>query len=90
MICDHQLLFTDVYAGEVGSLHDYTVFRRSPVFQSMQEGEVTIIDDCHLVGDLAYKLAVNLLVGFKDNGHLTQRQKNFNFVLSKVRVRVEN
>ncbi|KAJ8943788.1 hypothetical protein NQ314_009655, partial [Rhamnusium bicolor] len=32
----------------------------------------------------------NLMVGFKDNGRLTLRQKNFNVILSKIRVKIEN
>lgn len=43
-----------------------------------------------LVGDAAYELHQHLLVGpFKDNGHLTAAQKNYNFRLSSVRVVIE-
>jgi hypothetical protein len=86
-VCDHTKLFTDVYVGEVGSIHDYTMFLRSEVSEF---GAENFPDDTHLVGDLAYKLTERMLVGFKNNGHLTQIQKNFNKMLSKARVNIEN
>ncbi|KAJ8955932.1 hypothetical protein NQ314_006781 [Rhamnusium bicolor] len=89
-VCDHKMLFTDVYTGEVGSLHDYTLYRRSELYLAIQTQQIRFFDGTHLVGDLAYKLHTNLMVGFKDNGHLTLRQKNFNVILSKIRVKIEN
>lgn len=89
-VCDHRMLFTDVYIGEPGSLHDYTLFRKSDLYSAIQRQELQFLNDSFLVGDLAYKLDFNLLVGFKDNGHLTLRQKNFNVILSKIRVKIEN
>lgn len=89
-VCDHRMLFTDVYAGEVGSLHDYTLYKRSELYSAIQTQQVRFYDDAHLVGDLAYKLHTNLMVGFKNNGHLTLRQKNFNLILNKIRVKIEN
>lgn len=89
-VCDHRRLFIDVYAGEAGSIHDYTMYKRSPLYQSIQRGEIIFYEDNHLIGDLAYKLDTNLLVGFKNNGHLTDAQKNFNYVLNKARVTIEN
>lgn len=86
-VCDHNKLFTDVYAGEVGSIHDYTMFLRSEV---SNKGAESFPDDSHLIGDLAYKLTEKMLVGFKNNGRLTPREKNFNYVISKVRVKIEN
>ncbi|KAJ8949671.1 hypothetical protein NQ314_008132 [Rhamnusium bicolor] len=74
-VCDHKMLFTDVYTGEVGSLHDYTLYRRSELYLAIQTQQIRFFDGTHLVGDLAYKLHRNLMVGFKDNGHLTLRQK---------------
>jgi hypothetical protein len=51
--------------------------------------EVVCYDDAHLIGDLAYKLSSTLMVGFKNHGNLTLRQKNFNVILSKSRVTIE-
>lgn len=89
-ICDHELLLTDVYAGEVGSLHDYTLYRRSPIYNKIITNNITFYNQSYLAGDLAYTLNINLVVGFKDNGHLTALQKQFNICLSKARVKIEN
>lgn len=83
-------MFTDAYAGEVGSLHDYTLYRRSSIYTMFQNGQAEFYNDHYMIGDLAYKLSTNLIVGFKDNGHLTDQQKLFNRTLSKLRVKIEN
>ncbi|XP_066593212.1 uncharacterized protein [Prorops nasuta] len=89
-ICDHQMVFTDIYAGEAGSLHDYTLYKRSDIYKSIKNGQAIFFRESYLLGDLAYKLSTNLMVGFKDNGYLTNRQKKFNKELSKIRVKIEN
>lgn len=45
--------------------------------------------DCHLVGDSAYKLHQNLLVSYRDNGHLTVRHRNYNFCHASARIVIE-
>lgn len=45
--------------------------------------------DNHLVGDLAYKLHENLMTPYRDNGHLTERQRNYNFCHSSARIAIE-
>lgn len=52
--------------------------------------EIQFPNDSHMIGDLAYKLNERLLVGFKDYGNLSNRQKNFNLALSKSRAVIEN
>lgn len=39
-ICDHNMLFTDVYAGQPGSTHDYAVFEKSDIFERINNKEV--------------------------------------------------
>lgn len=46
-------------------------------------------EDCHLIGDLAYKLHENLLIPYRDNGHITERQRNYNFVHASARMTIE-
>ncbi|KAJ1528142.1 hypothetical protein ONE63_008056 [Megalurothrips usitatus] len=87
-VCDHKARFVDCFVGHAGSLHDQRVFRLSPV-QDFLDDENKFPDGCHLVGDSAYKLHENLMVPYRDNGHLTQRQKNFNFCLSSARIAIE-
>lgn len=44
----------------------------------------------HLLGDSAYACSDHLLTPYRDNGHLTARQKNFNRKLSSCRVYIEH
>jgi hypothetical protein len=89
LIYEHTLKFTDVYAGEAGSVHDACVFRRSPLQVAVASNQITIPSDKHLIGDTAYPLLKHLMVGFKDNGHLTEQQKRFNRAVSGIRSDIE-
>ncbi|XP_018366906.1 PREDICTED: putative nuclease HARBI1, partial [Trachymyrmex cornetzi] len=88
VVCDHKRLFTHVYVGNVGSVHDARVFRLSAL-QDYVSNPTKFPDDSHLIGDAAYPLLKQLMVPYTDNGHLTQRQKNYNFCLSSSRMYVE-
>lgn len=77
-----------MFAGHSGSVHDARVFRLSPVQNYLGDPEY-FPDESHLVGDAAYGIHPNIMVPFKDNGHLTGRQKNFNFCLSSARISIE-
>lgn len=46
-------------------------------------------DDSHLLDDAAYNIHEHLMVPFRDNGHLTNRQKNYNFCHSSGRMTIE-
>lgn len=46
-------------------------------------------ENSHILGDAAYGLHQHLLTPFRDNGHLTDRQKNYNYRHSAARVAVE-
>lgn len=87
MICDHELKFTHVYAGQVGSVHDMRVFRLSGV-----ENLCTLQnfpENSHLLGDAAYSIQKYIMVPFKDNGHLTDAQITYNIRLSQARMMIE-
>jgi len=71
----------------VGSVHDMRVFRLSNV-ENMLTNE-NFPHDSHILGDAAYRLTKHVMVPFKDNGHLTERQINFNKRLSSARMIVE-
>lgn len=64
------------------------MFRLSEV-QSYLGDELKFPEDCHLVGDSAYKLHENLLVPYRDNGHLTERERNYNFCHASARIVIE-
>jgi hypothetical protein len=55
-VCDDKMLFVDVYAGEPGSIHDYTLYRKSDLYRGIQNREIVFYEDYHLVGDLAYRV----------------------------------
>lgn len=84
------MLFTDVYAGEAGSIHDMNLFRRSDLYRRIVNNDAVFYNDSHIIGDLAYKLSTYLMVGFKRNQQLNARQMNYNVTLSKIRAIIEN
>ncbi|KAK3920196.1 Putative nuclease [Frankliniella fusca] len=87
-VCDHKRLFTHIYVGQVGSVHDSRVFRLSEL-QTFMDQEDRFHNNSHIIGDAAHTLNRHLLVPYMDNGNLTDRQKNFNFCLSSARMTVE-
>ncbi|GJQ67632.1 hypothetical protein Trydic_g8423 [Trypoxylus dichotomus] len=54
----------------------------------ISEGNQFIPDNMHLVRDSAYPLIPNVIVPFRDNGHLTRRQLRCNTILSKCRSKI--
>lgn len=89
-VCDNRKLFTHVYAGETGSIHDSRLFEKSDLFDGIQTGEFPFHNNSHMLGDLAYRLADYMMVGFKNNPNLSDIQKNFISKLSEIRVCIEN
>lgn len=87
-ICDHQCRFIHCYVGNVGSVHDQRVFRLSEVHNYLND-PIKFPDNCHLIGDAAYTIHEHLLVPYRDNGHLSARQRNFNFCHSSARMAIE-
>lgn len=88
VVCDHNLKFIHVYAGQVGSVHDARVLRLSGV-QDICNDDTFFPQNSHLLGDAAYPNQQHLLVPFKNNGHLTAEQTNFNGRHSSARLAVE-
>lgn len=82
--------FIDVFAGWPGRSHDARIFRCSIIGQSILNNPSSVLPiSCHILGDGAYPLSDGLMIPYKDNGHLTQKQKNFNRKLSSTRVLIE-
>ncbi|KAE8739944.1 hypothetical protein FOCC_FOCC014555 [Frankliniella occidentalis] len=88
-VCDHNLLFRDVYMGEPESVHDSRVFERSPLHDIFLERQDVISDNEHILGDGGYECTKKLLTPFRDNGNLTMRQRRFNYVHSSIRMHIE-
>lgn len=87
-VCDHTKYFTHVYVGNVGSVHDARVFRLSSL-QEYINNSTKFPNNTHLIGDAAYALHKHLLVPYPDNGHLSLRQKNYNYCHSSTRMVIE-
>ncbi|XP_046395734.1 putative nuclease HARBI1 [Ischnura elegans] len=87
-VCNREAVFTHCYAGNVGSVHDARVFRLSAVYNFLND-QTKFPNDSHIIGDAAYGLHPQLLTPYADNGHLSQRQKNFNFSRSSARMAIE-
>lgn len=87
-MCDDKTLITHCYVGHPGSVHDQRVFRLSEIATYLNEGE-KFPENSHIVGDAAYELHHHLLTPFRDNGHLTERERNYNYRHSAGRVTIE-
>lgn len=87
-VCNHQMIFTDIFVGMPGRVHDARVFRQSPLYEHLQQ-DAFISTNMHLIGDTAYPLLKTVMVPFRDNGHLTAAQHQYNNKLSKCRSKVE-
>ncbi|KYN09835.1 Putative nuclease HARBI1 [Trachymyrmex cornetzi] len=88
LVCDHRTLITHCYAGHPGSVHDQRVFRQSEVANYLNDEE-KFPTDSHILGDAAYEIHQHLLTPFRDNGHLTVAQNNYNYRHSVARVTIE-
>lgn len=89
-VVDSHSVFTNVYCGEPGSLHDARVLRRSPLSDAAIENEQDLFpNNTFLLGDSAYGYSSWLVPPFRDNGRLTPQQVRFNFLHSSTRMAVE-
>ncbi|XP_066590572.1 uncharacterized protein [Prorops nasuta] len=89
-ICDHRLKFIDVFAGYCGSVHDARVWNNSDIKMLISNNiDNYLPHGTHLIGDSAYPLSKLLLTPYKDNGHLSTVQTNYNNKLCRTRVIIE-
>jgi hypothetical protein len=68
--------FLHVLAGWLGSINDSRIFRNCDIWNIAPDWCGV---DNHLVGDGAYPLQQWLLTPLRNNGHLTQRMRRFNY-----------
>ncbi|KAE8738763.1 hypothetical protein FOCC_FOCC015745 [Frankliniella occidentalis] len=72
-----------------GSVNDSRVFRRSHLAYALfTRNEMMGLDE-HLVGDQGYAVTSKVLVPYRNNGHLTESHRYFNFTFSQCRSTVE-
>lgn len=88
-VSNEKKIFIDIFVGMPGRIHDARVFRNSPLFQRLTDNPHLLLPNQHLLGDAAYPLMLNVMKPYRDNGHLTHRQRRFNQRLSSQRAVVE-
>ncbi|XP_064469796.1 putative nuclease HARBI1 [Ornithodoros turicata] len=86
-VCDHEMRFLHCSVGEAGSVRDGRVLRRSEVCGMLNSNHFPL--DSYLVGDAAYPIGPHLLTPYRDNGHLTAKERRHNVHLSRARLTIE-
>ncbi|KAK3914683.1 Protein ANTAGONIST OF LIKE HETEROCHROMATIN PROTEIN 1 [Frankliniella fusca] len=79
-VVDDTLCVRHVHVGEVRSMNDRRVFRRSNLYESfLRDEEHQFLSNFeHLVGDGGYTLTEFVMIPFANPGNLTPQQRNFN------------
>lgn len=87
-VCDSNAIFTDIFVGFPGSVHDARIFHCSKVSRMCNEDNY-FPEDSHLLGDSAYPLCNRLLTPFRDDGHLSRKQVHYNVSHASTRSAIE-
>lgn len=98
-VVDHNYLFLDVMVGWPGSVHDARVLANSKLYLKARNKEILNTNSAnirgteifpYLIGDSAYPLNTWLLKPFPHHSLLTDKQKSFNYQISRARIVSEN
>ncbi|KAK3927953.1 Protein ANTAGONIST OF LIKE HETEROCHROMATIN PROTEIN 1 [Frankliniella fusca] len=87
-VCDHNMLYRDVYVGEPGSVGDMRMFNRSPLKENLFMRPNMIRENEHLLGDAGFPLSEKILTPFPHNSR-DDAERNHNRVFSSCRTTVE-
>ncbi|GAX12490.1 hypothetical protein FisN_24Hu065 [Fistulifera solaris] len=89
-MCDPNLRFTYANVAAPGKTSDSVALDMSPALTDWLRGLARdeLDKDFYIVADSAYPLTNYSLIPFSGNG-LTEAQKNYNFFLSQLRIRIE-
>lgn len=87
-VCDAKKKFTYISTGFAGSSSDQRCLSLSILGEAVRSFPNNYFprQDVHLIGDSAFTLQMPMMVPFKDNGRLSESQRNYNYSLSKTRV----
>ncbi len=89
--CDSQRRFCHISVGHPGSWHDARAFHLMEVGRVLEEDPHSLVPQgMHIIGDSAYPLLPQLMKPYRDNGHLTARQRRFNRKLNAAHVVIEH
>lgn len=98
-VVDFRGLFTDVYIGWPGRVHDARIFGNSDLYKKAENGDLFPQNTTQmngqnlpivLVGDPAYPLMTWLMKPYPEHAAMPRKQRNFNYRLSKARIAVEH
>lgn len=78
------------WTGWIGPRLSSFVFRNSPVARFIELPEEYFPNNSHIIGDAAYGIHPHVMMPFRNNGHLTDQQINFNYCLLSTRIAVEH
>lgn len=85
--CDYDWKVRHVVCGLPGSIHDARIFNNS----QLSLNSLGFFDPGEFVlGDSAYKLTSTVLTPFRETISMQLKQRNYNYQLGKLRVRVEH
>ncbi|XP_043485209.1 putative nuclease HARBI1 [Leptopilina heterotoma] len=89
-ICDAEMRFIDVFAGCCGSMNDARVWQLSDIHQeSVLHSDDYFPNQCHILGDKAYKLNFNMLTPYKNFGNMPRVQVFYNLLHARTRQIIE-
>ncbi|KAK3920073.1 Protein ANTAGONIST OF LIKE HETEROCHROMATIN PROTEIN 1 [Frankliniella fusca] len=86
---DHKRLIRDAFVGQLGSIHDSRIFRRSPLAQCLHSRDDMLSEGEHLVGDSGYVLTDKMTIPYRNDGHLVDSHRNINHLLAQCRASIE-
>ena len=87
VVATRQLRFIDVSVGWPGSMHASRIFWNSSLSQALHVRLANT--NFHLLADTAYPISVYVMVPFKRNRELEERELSFNLILKSDRQSVE-
>lgn len=89
-ICDSRMRFIDVFAGCCGSVNDARVWQSSVIKEvTSRDYDRFFPEQTHILGNKIYPCKFYLLPPYKDNGHLSARQRRFNLIHARTRQIIE-
>ena len=87
VICDHELLFTDLVVAWPGSTHDNAIWKHCGVKRLLENYRQETVADAWLLGDSGYPPRDNMMVALDDPQ--TDAERAFNRSLKRCRCSIE-
>ncbi|XP_066595453.1 uncharacterized protein [Prorops nasuta] len=89
-VCTTELVFTDCFVGNAGSVNDCRIFRNSDLWKCVMENySEFFLNNEYIIGDKAYPVLTWCITPYINRGNLTDVKIKFNNELSKMRQVVE-